>query len=111
MNSRERIEMLVNAIGGRSEMARRLGVGYQNINSWYATGKVTMACVKSIHALLPWVNLNWLIFGEGDADIYGKEHTKMVESFESLLEENDKLKKIIEENITSLKKYDVQKNS
>lgn len=88
-------------------MSRMLGVKYQNINSWYASGKVSMSCVNCIHAVLPWISLNWLIYGEGDIEIYGKEHKKVLESLENLEKESDALKKEITEKIKELKKFTI----
>lgn len=105
MNSKERIEYLVKLAGGRAELARKLGMKYQNINSWYISGKVSMSCVRCLHSVLPWINLNWLIFGEGDIEVCGKEHKELLASFEALSDENDKLGVVLKEKINELKKY------
>lgn len=107
MTSKERIEYLVNLAGGRAEMSRKLGVKYQAINSWYSSGKVSMSCINSIHSLLPWISLNWLIYGEGDVEIYGKEHKRILGSLESLERESEMLKSAISEKIEEIKKYKV----
>ena len=107
MTSRERIEYLVKLAGGRAEMSRKLGVKYQTINSWYSSGKVSMSCINCIHALLPWINLNWLVYGEGDIELYGKEHKRLLSNLESLERESDMLKTAINDKINELKKYNL----
>lgn len=69
MTEEERIKYVVDQVGGRAKCARLLGLRYQAINHWYKNGCVSMACIRSIHRLLPWVSLNWLVFGEGEIRI------------------------------------------
>lgn len=111
MSSKERLEILVKAVGGRAALAKKLGVRYQTVNSWYSTAKISMSCVNAIHKALPWVNLNWLIFGEGDMDFYGEQHEQLIMSFEEIRKENERLKNVITNKIEELKKYDLRTNS
>lgn len=108
MTSKERIEMVVNAIGGRAVLAKKLGVRYQTINSWYTAGIISMPCVKAVHSVLPWVNLNWLIFGEGDMYIYGKESKRLKKTLEDVMHESEQLKKILKEKINELETYELR---
>lgn len=110
MTSKERIEMVVKAIGGRSALAKKLGVRYQTINSWYSTGNVSMPCVRAIHSVLPWVNLNWLIFGEGDMYLNGKESKRLKKSLEDVMRESERLKRVLNDKINELEKYELQEN-
>lgn len=108
MTCSERIKFLVDAVGGRTALAKRLGVRYQSVNSWYNSKSVSMACARSIHAVLPWVNMNWLIFGEGDMDFYGSEHKKLLEAFKSANSETERLNALLKSRIAELESYNIK---
>lgn len=70
-----------------------------------------MSCVKSLHSALPWVSMNWLIFGEGEMDIYNKEHSDLKKSFDNLMALNDELRKQLDKKIKELKHYELRTNT
>lgn len=108
MTSKERIDYLVRLAGGRAEMSRKLGVNYQDVNSWYVRGKVTMSCIDSFHQIFPWLNLHWLIYGEGDVELYGKERDKVLKSLEALEKESMAFKDALNKKINEIKEYDTR---